>query len=140
MVRENAHAWEIQLPRQPPHDLGCNFPQPALRGIIGEHDTEEDRKLPAPVLANFVTDTHHVCREASYKKNPTLVEIDLIDVIRAFGQLQKDRHRADYDLSWNIVGTDVTDAITLAEVGSISGERFESTTWRDLLSMFGANR
>lgn len=32
-----------------------------------------------------------------------------------FGQLQKDRHRADYDLGWNIVGTDVTDAITLAE-------------------------
>ena len=55
----------------------------------------------------ILSNNHQKMRDASFtpkdKKNPTLVEIDLIDVIRAFGQLQKDRHRADYDLSWKVV-------------------------------------
>jgi hypothetical protein len=49
------------------------------------------------------------------KSHPTAVEVALLDVITAFGQLQGDRHRADYDVGWNIVQTDVNDAITLAE-------------------------
>jgi hypothetical protein len=43
-------------------------------------------------------------------------ETALVDVKEAFRQLQADRHRADYDLAWNIVPTDVEDATTLAEV------------------------
>jgi hypothetical protein len=36
------------------------------------------------------------------KKQPTQTEKEL-DVIASFGQLQKDRHRADYDSGWNLV-------------------------------------
>lgn len=70
---------------------------------------------------------HQKMRDAPFtprdKKNPTPVEIELVNIITAFGQLQKDRHRADYDLGWNIVETDVADAITLAEDTSLSGGR-----------------
>jgi hypothetical protein len=106
-----------------------------------EHWEFEDQRARLARMFN-----HQKMRDAAFtpidKKNPTQVETYLIDVIRAFGQLQKDRHRADYDLAWNIVGTDVTDAITLAE------DTF--TKWRairggdvarnHLLAMFGANR
>ena len=85
-------------------------------------------------------------REAPFapkdKKNPTIAEMALMDIIWAFGQLQKDRHRADYDLAWNVVGTDVVDAITLAEdtFAKWRAIRDEDIARQHLLSMFGANR
>jgi NOL1/NOP2/fmu family ribosome biogenesis protein len=106
-----------------------------------EHWEFEDQRARLARMFN-----HQKMRDAPFtpkdKKNPTAIEIEIINVITAFGQLQKDRHRADYDLGWNIVQTDVADAITLAE------DTF--TRWRSirsheiarhhLLSMFGANR
>jgi hypothetical protein len=76
----------------------------------------------------------------SDKNNPTVVEAALIDVITGFGQLQGDRHRADYDLGWNIVRTDVNDAITLAEATFQKWRsiRDEEVSRNHLLSMFGA--
>ncbi len=106
-----------------------------------EHWEFEDQRARLARMFN-----HQKMREAAFtpkdKKNLTLVEIDLIDVIRAFGQLQKDRHRADYDLGWNIVGTDVTDAITLAEdtFNKWRAIRGQEVARHHLLSMFGANR
>ena len=90
--------------------------------------------------------THQKMRDAAFapedKKNPTPVETDLLDVIRAFGQRHKDRHRADYDLAWRIVGTDVNDAVTLAEdtFRKWRAIRGEDVARHHLLSMFGANR
>lgn len=55
------------------------------------------------------------------KRNPTLAESALLEVITAFGQLQGDRHWADYDLAWNLVETDVDDAITLASDTFVRG-------------------
>jgi hypothetical protein len=89
---------------------------------------------------------HRKMRDAPFtpkdKRNPTAVETELIDIITAFGQLQKDRHRADYDLGWNIVETDVADAITLAEDTFTKWRaiRSEDAARHHLLSMFGANR
>lgn len=75
-------------------------------------------------------------------KNPSPVEAALADIKRAFSQLQADRHRADYDLSWNIVATDVATTIRSAEETftkwrSVCGD---DTARNHLLSMFGANR
>jgi uncharacterized protein (UPF0332 family) len=87
---------------------------------------------------------HQKMKDASFKpkdkNNLNAAEVLLADVIRAFGQLQADRHRADYDVGWNIVPTDVKDAIALAEV---TFEKWRSIrnqkVARDhLLSMFGA--
>jgi len=62
---------------------------------------------------------HGPMRNAAFtpkdKRNPTPLEQELIDVITAFGQLQVDRQRADYDSGWNLVETDVRDSVTLAE-------------------------
>jgi hypothetical protein len=76
------------------------------------------------------------------KKNITRVETELINVITAFGQLQKDRHRADYDVGWNIVETDVADAISLADETFTNWRsiRPEDAARHHLLSMFGAKR
>ena len=87
---------------------------------------------------------HQKMRDASFtpkdKKNPTSVEIELTNVITAFGQLQNDRHRADYDVGWNIVETDVADAITLADETFAKWRliRAEDAARHHLLSMFGA--
>ena len=87
---------------------------------------------------------HQKMRDAAFtpkdKKNPTPAETALVDVKTAFGQLQGDRHRADYDLGWNLVETDVADAITLA---TQTFEKWRSIRGDDiarhhLLSMFGA--
>ena len=89
---------------------------------------------------------HTKMRDAAFtpkdKKNPTPVETALIDVKTAFGQLQGDRHRADYDLGWNIIQTDVVDAITLAEDTFVKWRsiRNEDVARHHLLSMFGAKR
>ena len=89
---------------------------------------------------------HKKMRDAAFtpsdEKNPTPTEAALVDVKTAFRQLQADRHRADYDLSWNIVATDVTDAITLAEDAFVKWRaiRAEEVARHYLLSMFGANR
>ena len=74
------------------------------------------------------------------KKNLSLAEKALKDIITAFTQLQEDRERADYDSGWKLVETDVRNAIRLAE------DVF--TKWREikdqdlarhhLLLMFGA--
>jgi hypothetical protein len=49
---------------------------------------------------------HKKMRDAAFtpkdEKNPTPVETALMDAKTAFRQLQADRHRADYDLAWNI--------------------------------------
>jgi hypothetical protein len=89
---------------------------------------------------------HRKMRDAAFTpedhKNPTLAEAHLVDVKTAFRQLQADRHRADYDLSWNIVGTDVENAVKLAEDTFTKWRviRAEDVTRHYLLSMFGANR
>jgi hypothetical protein len=88
--------------------------------------------------------THQKMKDASFKVkdkgSPTSVETALIDVIGAFAQLQKDRHRGDYDLAWNIVETDVTDAITLVAETFVKWRsiRTEDVARHHLLSMFGA--
>ncbi len=60
----------------------------------------------------------------------------------AFQQLQTDRHRADYDLSGNIVPTDVENALTLAEdvFAKWQSVREEELARHYLRSMFGAKR
>jgi hypothetical protein len=89
---------------------------------------------------------HRKMRDAAFtptdEKNPTPTEAALVDVKAAFRELQADRHRADYDLSWNIVATDVTNAITLAEDSFAKWRaiRVEDVARHYLLSMFGANR
>jgi len=74
------------------------------------------------------------------KKNPTPLEKELIDVIASFEQLQRDRHRADYDTGWNLVETDVRDSITLAEEVFAKWRKIknEDLARHHLLSMFGA--
>src|SRR6185369_3760030 len=63
---------------------------------------------------------HKKMRDAAFtpkdEKNPTPIETTLVDVKRAFQQLQADRHRADYDLAWNIVPTDVADPSRLLRI------------------------
>jgi hypothetical protein len=89
---------------------------------------------------------HKKMRDAGFtpkdERNPSPVEAALVDVKTAFRQLQADRHRADYDLAWNIVPTDVQDAITLAEetFGKWRSIRSEDIARHHLLSMFGASR
>jgi len=90
--------------------------------------------------------THQRMRDASFapkdKKTPTVVETHVMDVVAAFGQLQGDRHRADYDTGWKLVGTDVANAITLAETtfSKWHAVRREDVARDYLLSMFGAKR
>jgi len=87
---------------------------------------------------------HQKMRDASFtptdKKNPTTVETQLIDIIAAFGQLQGDRHRADYDMGWKLGGTDVANAIRLAQGTFLKWRalRSEDIAQDHLLSMFGA--
>ena len=50
MVREHAHAGEIQLIRETPYNLGRNITQSTPGRIVGKHDAEENRPLAAPVL------------------------------------------------------------------------------------------
>ena len=72
--------------------------------------------------------------------NPTSVEAALVDVVEAFRQLQKDRHRADYDMEWDIVETEVAEAIALAAETFVTWRsiRTEDVARHHLLSMFGA--
>ena len=74
------------------------------------------------------------------KRNPTLVEEELLVIITAFSQLQKDRERADYDGGWRLVETDVRNAIGLAEevFSKWLKTRNEDIARHHLLSMFGA--
>ncbi len=89
---------------------------------------------------------HRKMREAGFapldKNNPTQVEVAVNDVRKAFVQLQADRHRADYDLGWNLIGTDVSRAIALAEDALLTWRsvRDNDVARHYLLSMFGANR
>jgi len=89
---------------------------------------------------------HKKMRDAAFtpanEKNPTPTEAVLVYVKRAFRQLQADRQRADYDLAWNIVATDVQNAIKLAEdtFAKWRSIRTEDIARHHLLSMFGANR
>jgi hypothetical protein len=89
---------------------------------------------------------HGQMRNAAYgpkdKKNPTAAEQDLLDVITAFEQLQKNRETADYDGGWRLVETDVRDSTRLAEDVFVKWRRIrgEDIARRHLLSMFGAKR
>ncbi len=104
-----------------------------------EHWEFEDQRARLARMFN-----HQKMRDAPFKPkdktNPTPSEAALADIITAFGQLQEDRHRADYDLGWNIVGTDVADAITLAEETFVKWRsiRHDDIARHHLLSMFGA--
>lgn len=75
-------------------------------------------------------------------KNPVPLERELVNVVKAFGQLQKDRERADYDVGWTLVETDVWDAITRAEdvFAKWRSIRHQDLARHHLLSMFGAKR
>ena len=89
---------------------------------------------------------HRKMREAGFapkdKQNPTPVESVIVEVRTAFGQLQSDRHRADYDVGWRIAGTDVADAVDRAEEMFVKWRsiRTDDLARHYLLSMFGANR
>jgi hypothetical protein len=89
---------------------------------------------------------HKKMRDAAFiatdEKNPTSAEAALVEVKTAFRQLQADRHRADYDVSWNVVATDVENAIPLADDAFAKWRsiRTEDIARHYLLSMFGANR
>ncbi len=89
---------------------------------------------------------HQRMRDASFapkdKERPTPVETQVMDVITAFQQLQADRHRADYDIGWRLVETDVANAITLAEttLSKWRAVRGDDVAREHLLSMFGAKR
>jgi hypothetical protein len=104
-----------------------------------EHWEFEDQRARLGRMFN-----HQKMRDAPFtpkdKKNPTQVEMALIDVKTAFGQLQKDRHRADYDLGWNPVETDVAEAIALAIDTLVKWRsiRSDDVARHHLLSMFGA--
>jgi len=65
-----------------------------------------------------------------------------MDVITAFAQLQSDRHRADYDMGWKLLGTDVANALALAETtfSKWRAVRDDDVARDHLLSMFGAKR
>jgi len=90
--------------------------------------------------------THQKMRDASFapkdKKNPTPAELALSDIVAAFGQLQGDRHRADYDLGWSLGETDVDNAIALATDTFAKWRtiRNEDVARDHLLAMFGAKR
>jgi hypothetical protein len=74
------------------------------------------------------------------KRNPSPLEKELIEVITSVEQLQKDRHRADYDSGWNLVETDVLNSITLADYVFAKWRKIkgEDIARHHLLSMFGA--
>ncbi len=67
-----------------------------VEDFIGHWDLEDQRARLARMF------NHQKMRDAAFtprdKKNPTAVESAIVDLITAFGQLQGDRHRADYDL------------------------------------------
>jgi hypothetical protein len=79
---------------------------------------------------------------AADPNNKTLLEQELIDVIKAFEQLQKDREQADYDSGWMPVETDVRISISRAEdvFAKWRKIRGEDIARHHLLSMFGAKR
>jgi len=88
--------------------------------------------------------THQRMRDTPVRfkdqKSPTAVETDLKDIVRALGQLQRDRHRADYDPSWKLADTDVQGALTSAAdiLTRWQAIRNEEAVRNHLLSMFGA--
>jgi hypothetical protein len=104
-----------------------------------EHWEFEDQRARLGRMFN-----HGPMRNAAYtpkKKNaPAPPEKELIDVITAFDQLQKDRQRAGYDAGWKLVETDVRNAVTLAEDVFTKWRKIkgEAIARHHLLSMFGA--
>jgi hypothetical protein len=104
-----------------------------------EHWEFEDQR--ARLARMFI---HQKMKDAPFKpkdrNNPTPIEAALSDAIAGFSQLQDDRHRADYDIGWNVVETDVRDAINLAEATFEKWRliRDDDVARHHLLSMFGA--
>jgi len=104
-----------------------------------EHWEFEDQRARLGRMFN-----HGPMRNAAYtpkdRRNPTPVEQDLLDVINAFEQLQKDRQRADYDSGWRLVETDVRDSIRLGEDVFMKWRKIrdEDIARHHLLAMFGA--
>jgi uncharacterized protein (UPF0332 family) len=103
-----------------------------------EHWEFEDQRVRLGRMFN-----HSQMRNAfpdNQKKNPTAVEKELFNVGTAFKQLQKDRHRADYDGGWRLVETDVRDSIRLAEdvINKWRKIKDDDIARHHLLSMFGA--
>ena len=89
---------------------------------------------------------HRKMREAGFApndvKNPNQVESVILELRKAFGQLQADRHRADYDIGWTVVATHAARAIAVAEGAFLKWRsiRTDELARHYLLSMFGANR
>ncbi|BDC48318.1 hypothetical protein F183_A06340 [Bryobacterales bacterium F-183] len=75
-------------------------------------------------------------------RNPDAVEADLLLIKTAFGQLQAERHKADYDVSWPASATQVRTAVGHAELifARWQAVREDDRARNYLLSMFGANR
>jgi hypothetical protein len=106
-----------------------------------EHWEFEDQRARLARMFN-----HQKMRDAPFapkeKGNPTPTEKALTEVVTAFGQLQGDRHRADYDLGWTLVETDVDNAMTLAAktFGTWRAIRNEREARNHLLSTFCSKR
>jgi hypothetical protein len=104
-----------------------------------EHWEFEDQRARLGRMFN-----HGPMRTAAYtpkkKNDPSPLEKELVDVITAFEQLQKDRQRADYDSGWKLVETDVRNSVTLAEDVFVKWRKIkgEAIARHHLLSMFGA--
>jgi uncharacterized protein (UPF0332 family) len=70
------------------------------------------------------------------------VEADLMKVVDAFGQLQKDRHTADYDVAtiWSRLDVNTTLAIADDAFTAWKNIRKEKIAQDHLMTMFGARR
>jgi uncharacterized protein (UPF0332 family) len=107
-----------------------------IEGFVRHWEIEDQRARLARMF------NHQKMKDAAFKpkdkENLTSAEVALTDVIRWFGQLQGDRHRADYDVAWNIVQTDVNAAIAQAEAAFEKWRaiREEEVARNHLLSMF----
>jgi uncharacterized protein (UPF0332 family) len=88
---------------------------------------------------------HRKMSQAGFKFNPgplSQVERDLKTVIEKFGQLQEDRHSADYDVGRVWSRLDVTNAMAIADEAFKSWRniRKEKIAQDHLMTMFGARR
>ena len=88
---------------------------------------------------------HSKMKNASFKprnSSATPIETDLLKVIEAFGQLQHDRHLADYDLAKDWTRADALISLKIAEDAFKAWKsiRKEKIAQDHLLTMFGARR
>jgi hypothetical protein len=65
MIGSNTHAREVEPSSEAPHDFGRYLPKTLPCSVIGKNNLEENRPLPAPILADFIPDSYYVRRELS---------------------------------------------------------------------------